>query len=503
MTFFFLSILSGLQFALLAFLSFFGLHRLSLVLQYFRLRSETPKPKREFQTLPRVCVQLPVYNEPRVIERLLHHCVALEYPAELIEFQILDDSNDETSALAASLTKRYREEGIRISHIRRQSREGFKAGALNYGLSLTSAEFVAVFDADFLPTKEFLKKSIHFFKEAEIGMVQHCWGHINSKASLLTRAQTMLLDGHFRIEHTARHRSGKYFNFNGTAGIWRKSAIAEAGGWQGDTLTEDLDLSYRSQLQGTKFVYLVESKVPAELPDSIDAFRSQQHRWTKGSIQVLRKLGSHIADANIPLGIKAEAFFHLGANLCYPVMLLMGLLVLPLLLLWQYSFPENEVSSLLYRGVFSVALIAVIVFYTSAAIESRKVSLVRALLELPLAIISGLALSLSNSIAVLEALSGHQSAFIRTPKSGFLPTSFSTQTKSSWRPWLRHLELLCACYFLLSLCYAASISMWGAVFFLSLYFCGFAFFALESWPRSQSKIRSLHRRFHLAPSISR
>jgi len=312
---------------ILGLLAVYGLHRLVLIGRYYRYKSNPPTPKQVFDRLPPVTVQLPVYNEKEVVRRLVEQVVQLDYPNDLLEIQVLDDSTDETTSICEKVVGAYQAQGVNIHHITRSHRQGFKAGALAHGLECAQGEFVAIFDADFLPNPDFLKRAMHFFTDTQVGVVQLRWGYLNRTESLLTRGQAVLLDGHFVIEHTARDRSGCFFNFNGTAGIWRKSTIAEAGGWQGDTLTEDLDLSYRAQLSGAKFVYLLDDEVPSELPGEVDAFKSQQHRWTKGAIQVLRKLHRQIWTSPLPRRVKVEAFFHFTAHFCYPLLLFAGVTV--------------------------------------------------------------------------------------------------------------------------------------------------------------------------------
>jgi cellulose synthase/poly-beta-1,6-N-acetylglucosamine synthase-like glycosyltransferase len=419
---------------------------------------------------------------------LIQHTVEIEYPKDLLEIQILDDSTDETKSLLDSLCSQYRAQGFDIKVIRRENRLGFKAGALSEGLKVARGEFLAIFDADFLPTKHFLKKTIPYFANPEISMVQTRWSHLNSLFSLLTRAQSVLLDGHFQIEHTARHRSGFYFNFNGTAGIWRKSAIDNAGGWQGDTLTEDLDLSYRAQLAGSKFVYLCDVSIPAELPIEIDAFKSQQHRWTKGSVQVFRKLFFDIMSAPIRRDIKLEALLHLGANFCYPMLLMLGLLILPCLYVSHSSEPLDQITSgtplliVLYKLVFLSAFLSLFVFYGTAVIETKSLSRKSLWYTLPLALVMGIGLSVNNSLAVFEALIGHRSDFNRTPKTGATngPRSKGCAAKKvfRWRAWSHWLECFLAIYFLGTLYFAAIIGRWEAIPFISLYFFGFAIFAV-------------------------
>lgn len=470
------------QFSALAILAVFGMHRFYLVLRYLTLRKRKPSPLSTFNQLPRVTVQLPIYNEREVLERLLSHVATLEYPRELLDIQLLDDSTDNTRLLASQLVQRFQAEGLPIEHITRTDRSGFKAGALSHGLKQAKGEFVAVFDADFLPSKNFLMDSIHYFTDGQVGMVQLRWGHLNTVFSLLTRAQTVLLDGHFQIEHTVRHRRGLYFNFNGTAGIWRTSTIAKAGGWQGDTLTEDLDLSYRAQLSGAQFVYLVDSAVPAELPVEIDAFKSQQHRWTKGAIEVLLKLWTRIFTAPISNAHKAEAFFHLAANFCYPVLLFAGVLILPSIHAQEVlkAAPPWLLTSV--RASFLFAFFSIFSFYVVATQESRTVSWIRTVGEVVLALIVGIGLSLSNTIAITEALIGKKSSFKRTPKTGIIEKNSANRARRSsrtahWRSWLPFGEAALAGYFFFTISYAISIGRYETLPFASLFFLGFGYYA--------------------------
>ena len=283
-----------------------------------KIKKPRPSPKRKFDKLPRVTIQLPMYNEMYVAERLIDAVVKMDYPRELLEIQVLDDSTDETVAIASRRVEHYKEQGLDISYLHRQNRKGYKAGALEEGMKVAKGEFIAVFDADFIPHKHFLTNTIHFFTAPNIGMVQMRWSHLNRNFSLITNLQSIFLDGHFVIEHTARNRSGRFFNFNGTAGIWRKAAIIDGGGWQHDTLTEDLDLSYRTQMKGWQFIYLPDFSVPAELPVDIVAFKAQQHRWAKGSIQTAKKLLPKIFRAKLPLAREGRGLFPPGGQLCLP-----------------------------------------------------------------------------------------------------------------------------------------------------------------------------------------
>src|SRR5215472_11623014 len=310
-------------------LSAYGIHRYCIIYLYFKNRHRRPVPLKEFSSLPSVTIQLPIYNEIYVVERLLTAVGRIDYPKDKLEIQILDDSTDDTVELAQREVNKLRAEGFDAVVLRRGDRVGFKAGALDYGLRHAKGEFFFIFDADFVPPPDILRKIIHHFTDPKVGMIQTRWGHINRSYSWLTRAQAVLLDGHLVLEQTARSRSGRFFNFNGTAGLWRKSCIREAGGWQHDTLTEDLDLSYRAQLRGWRFVFLADIVTPAELPVDIDGFKSQQHRWTKGSIQTCKKVLPRIWTSKLPLYIKIEATAHLTANFAYLLLAFLCVLLHP------------------------------------------------------------------------------------------------------------------------------------------------------------------------------
>ncbi|MGA9992367.1 MAG: cellulose synthase family protein, partial [Thiobacillaceae bacterium] len=307
-----------LYFFVLSILAIYGWHRYYLVYLYMKHKGNAPAPPPDLAVLPRVTVQLPIFNEMYVADRLIDAVCEIDYPRELLEIQVLDDSTDETTSIAELAVRRHAARGFDIHYLHRVDRTGYKAGALEAGLHQATGEFIAIFDADFVPPVEFLKKTLpHFATDPRIGMVQARWGHINQDYSLLTKIQSILLDAHFVLEHGARNRSHCFFNFNGTAGIWRRETIGSAGGWQHDTLTEDLDLSYRAQLAGWRFVFLPDLVSPAEVPVEMNSFKSQQHRWAKGSIQTCIKLLPRILGSKQPLSVKVEAFFHLTANFNY------------------------------------------------------------------------------------------------------------------------------------------------------------------------------------------
>ncbi len=319
-------------------LAAYGAHRYILVYLYYKhKKNRTTEPAAYFEDLPRVTVQLPIFNEQYVVDRLLDAICKLKYPQEKLDIQVLDDSTDETVEVARGLVDRCAALGHPISYHHRTNREGFKAGALAEGMKTAKGEFVAIFDADFTPPEDFLLRTIHHFSDPGIGMVQTRWTHINRNYSILTQVEAILLDGHFVLEHSGRARSGVFFNFNGTAGVWRRKAIEEAGGWQHDTLTEDTDLSYRAQLKGWKFIYLQDVECPAELPVEMTAFKTQQARWAKGLIQTGKKILPQVLKSDAPLRTKIEAWYHLTANLSYPLMIVLSVLLLPAMIIRFYQ----------------------------------------------------------------------------------------------------------------------------------------------------------------------
>ena len=407
--------------SILVLMSIYGINRYYTIYLFKKHRHDKITPLSQFKKLPRVTIQLPVFNEKYVVERLIDYVVNIRYPKELLEIQVLDDSTDETQEIASKKCKEKKKEGYNIKYIHREDRTGFKAGALENGMNLTKGEFIAVFDADFLPPADFLERTIHFFTDKKIGMIQARWDHVNRRYSLLTECQSILLDGHFMIEHTARNRSGRFFNFNGTAGIWRKATIIDAGGWQHDTLTEDLDLSYRAQLKGWNFIYLPDLTVPAELPIEMTAFKSQQFRWAKGSIQTFLKLKGMILRADVPFRIKLEAFFHIGANFMYALMVLLTVLM-PVILVIRFERGYKHLA-FLDVPIFICATLSVFMFYfyteyivikETLSVQNRSAT--RPLAFLPFVVAIGIGLCINNSKAVIEAVLHKQSPFNRTPK---------------------------------------------------------------------------------------
>ncbi|PWT92874.1 MAG: glycosyl transferase family 2 [Acidobacteria bacterium] len=466
-------------FAVLILLSIYGIHRGIMVYLYWKYRGFRRDAKEQFAELPAVTVQLPVYNEMYVVERLIDAVCGIEYPVSKFEVQVLDDSTDETQNIARAMVERYQNKGFNIHYIHRTNRTGYKAGALAEGLMTASGEFVAVFDADFIPTKETLQKTIHYFTDPQIGMVQVRWGHVNSEYSLLTKIQSIMLDGHFVIEHTARNLSGRFFNFNGTAGIWRKEAILSSGGWQHDTLTEDLDLSYRAQMKGWRFLFVPDVISPAEVPVEINSFKSQQHRWAKGSIQTCRKLLPAIFRSNLPWWIKVESFFHLSSNISYVLMMILSFFMLPSLIIRYEQGWQNIM--ILDLPIFLIGTMSVTSFYFLSQKEVYNDWWAR-IKYIPLLMSLGIGLSVNNSKAVLEALFGYESEFKRTPKYCIEKSSDNWEHKKYKvsKSALVLVELAFAVYFAMTIYYAILSQLYFSVPFLMLFFFGFSYMSLIS-----------------------
>ena len=458
-------------------LSVFGAHRIKVLYLYWKHRPDEPRPTSEFPELPRLTVQLPIFNELNVVERLLKAVVALDYPADKLQIQVLDDSTDETAAFTEKLCAEIAATGRDIEFRHRTNRHGFKAGALDEAMPTATGEFIVIFDADFLPAPDMLRKMIHHFTDERVGLVQARWGHINKNFSLLTKLQAMFLDGHLVLEQTARSRHGEFLNFNGTAGIWRRKAITESGGWQHDTLTEDLDLSYRAQLRGWRFIYLKDVVVPAELPPDMDSFKSQQHRWTKGSIQVCKKIFTDVWDSEESLPIKLEATAHLGSNFAY----LLTLCTLVLMYPANFMFGNSWVKAVLVDiPVFLFASLSVIVFYLTAQGAQTKGGWWKTLPYLPLLLALGIGMSINNGKAVLEALLGQESDFVRTPKYGVETQSQIRQQKPKYvagKSLVLWIEVALALYFLGMMVMAVVRHQWASLPFLGLFFFGFAYVA--------------------------
>jgi cellulose synthase/poly-beta-1,6-N-acetylglucosamine synthase-like glycosyltransferase len=486
-----------LYFTILAVLAVYGAYRIKQVIDFWRYRKFVPVPKGQFNEgdLPHITVQLPLFNELYVVDRLLKAVTAIDYPRERFEIQVLDDSTDETVKVAEAIVGKYAAKGFDISYIHRSDRTGFKAGALENGLRSAKGELVAIFDADFVPKRDCLRKLVDFFVDPMVGCAQMRWAHINGSYNLLTRLQTIMLDGQFVVEQTTRNRTGGFFNFNGTAGIWRRRAIEMSGGWQHDTLTEDTDLSFRAQLMGWKFVYLLDEESPAEIPVEINAFKAQQRRWAKGVMQVGLKLYPRIWLAPLPLRVKLEMFFRLTGNISYPLMIIASLLQFPLLLV-RYNQPFYHLMVLDLPLLF-FSSISVVLFYGTAVWYLDKKRAPR-MLHLPLVMALGIGLAFSNARAVLEALLGVKSDFIRTPKYRVENDADATWKRKKYkrkRGLLPLLELGFAVYFMLAIIYSARLHMWGTIPFLTLFFFGFGYMGVMSVVQTTSgkRFRSLWR----------
>lgn len=478
----------ALYFGALACLAGYGMHRWYLLWLYARLKKKRVEPGPLPDDPPQLTIQLPIFNEMYVVERLVEAVTAIEYPPDRLEIQVLDDSTDETVEIAAKAVQKARASGFRIVHLHRTDRSGYKAGALEAGLKVSRGELVAVFDADFLPEPDFAQRLVPYFNDPAVGMVQARWGHLNRMFSALTRVQAMFLDGHFVIEHTARNRSGRFFNFNGTAGIWRRQCIADAGGWQHDTLTEDLDLSYRAQMKGWQFIYDPEYAVPAELPVEMTAFKSQQHRWAKGSIQTARKLLPSILRSDLPFRVKLEATFHLTANVGYLLVLVLAALVVPSI--WLRSEISPWLLILIDLPLFFLSTVSIGMFYVQAYREALG-SCKGVFRWIPFLMAVGIGLSINNARAVLEALRGQVSGFRRTPKynlaGGESIASRRYRIRINRDTWI---ELGLAGYFTAAIGAALTASLWAAVPFLLLFGTGYAYTAgstlVQSWRSRQS-----------------
>jgi cellulose synthase/poly-beta-1,6-N-acetylglucosamine synthase-like glycosyltransferase len=468
-------------FAVMIVLALYGVHRYTMCYLYFRYRKNYhPDPPRHFEELPLVTVQLPIYNEQFVIDRLIEAVCAMEYPREKLEIQVLDDSTDETQQVAADIVAQYAALGHPIVYIHRTNRHGYKAGALDAGLKVAKGEYVAIFDADFVPPTDWIMKVIHHFAEPEIGMVQTRWTHMNRDYSMLTQIEAILLDGHFVLEHGARVRSGDYFNFNGTAGMWRIKAIAEGGGWQHDTLTEDTDLSYRSQLAGWKFKYLPAVECPSELPIEMTAFKTQQARWAKGLIQTSIKVLPLMFKSDVPRRIKVEAIYHLTANLSYPLMIVMSVLLMPAMIC---RFYQGWFQMLLIDvPLFTASSLSIAVFYLMSQRELFPKTWMKTFLYLPFLMALGIGLTVTNTKAVMEALFGIKSAFVRTPKYRVAKKGEKSQAAKYRKrlvlaPWI---EIFLGFYFLGAILYTFSNHNYFTAPFLILFVIGYWYTGLMS-----------------------
>ena len=477
-------------FIVMLILAFYGIHRYQLVWLYYRNRkkathSGAPPSYFTEQQLPFVTIQLPIYNEQYVIDRLIDACCRIEYPRDRFEIQLLDDSTDETTDVARAIVERYAAgtEGLPpqpVHYIHRTNRHGYKAGALEEGLRVARGELVAIFDADFVPPPDWLARVVHHFSEPGVGMVQTRWTHLNRDYSFLTQVEAILLDGHFVLEHGGRSRAGVFFNFNGTAGMWRRQAIEDAGGWQHDTLTEDTDLSYRAQLAGWKFKYLQDVECPAELPIEMTAFKTQQARWAKGLIQTSKKVLPAVFKSDAPFHIKLEAWYHLTANISYPLMIVLSTLLMPAMIIRSWQGPLQML--LIDLPLFLASTASVSTFYMTSQRELFPRTWWKTVIYLPFLMAMGTGLAITNTKAVLEALVGHKSAFARTPKYRVQNKGEKSQAKKYRKrlgvvPWI---EMAIGCYFAFTVWYASTTENYFTVPFLLLFVLGYWYTGLLS-----------------------
>ncbi|HEX5216494.1 MAG TPA: cellulose synthase family protein [Vicinamibacterales bacterium] len=462
-------------FFVLSILGLYGWHRYFLVYQYMKNKDRVPGPAPRLDEWPVVTVQLPIYNEMYVVDRLIDAICDLDYPQDKLEIQVLDDSTDETREIAELAVRRYAQRGFDIKYIHRVDRTGFKAGALDAALKVARGEFIAIFDADFVPSSDFLKRTVGYFStDDKLAVVQARWGHLNHNYSLLTKVQAVMLDGHFVLEHGGRNRSGCFFNFNGTAGVWRRVAIGDGGGWQHDTLTEDLDLSYRTQLRGWRFLFVPDLVAPAELPVEMNAFKSQQHRWAKGSIQTCRKVLPFILVSDLPTKVKMEAFFHLTANFNYLLMIALSVLMFPAMVV-RYEMGWTEML-LIDIPLFLAATLSVFNFYLISQREAYPDWKSR-VKYLPIVMAIGIGLAVNNAKAVLEAMFGDPGEFTRTPKYGIEKRADDWHQKKYHQsmPIQPLVEFGLGLYFTATVIYALSHEIYGTLPFLALFQFGFLY----------------------------
>jgi len=456
--------------SVLGVVALYGFHRYLLVYLYLKHRHDNYQPKSQFNELPRVTVQLPMYNEREVAERIIDATCSIDYPLEKFEIQVLDDSTDDSGRIAREACDRWIAKGYPVRYIHRENRKGYKAGALAEGLPKASGELIVIFDADFVPPRDILYNVVDYFTDEKVGMVQVRWDHLNRDASLLTQSQAIFLDGHFVIEHTARNRSGRFMHFNGTAGVWRRKTIEDAGGWEHDTLTEDLDLSYRAQMKGWQFVYLPQFCAPAELPPEMIGFKMQAHRWTKGSFQTaIKLLPKVLRSKHLPLRVKTEAFFHLTNTIVYVLMVVLTILMYPAFL--SFYSPLKALSHTWDQSLFSISLFILATCSASTFFIVGQRELLgrmagwKTLLYLPLLMALGVGISLNNCMAVLGAIWGairrKPSEFIRTPKYGVTGIAKAAwQSASVWT--LRKLSLP-----IIEIAFGCYMSSW---IFISIYY---------------------------------
>ncbi|MDR3626731.1 MAG: glycosyltransferase [Ignavibacteriaceae bacterium] len=471
----------------LSILFIFGLHGFIMIFYYNKYKDVKYVPKDGVTPNYKVTIQLPLYNELYVVERIINAVCEIDYPKENMEIQVLDDSTDETVQITDKIVEQKKKEGFDIQHIRRGNREGYKAGALKEAMKTAKGEFIAIFDADFIPQKQFLRKTLAFFTDEKVGMVQTRWEHLNVDYSILTKAQALALDGHFVIEQTVRNKAGFFMQFNGTGGVWRKSCIIDAGNWDGTTLTEDLDLSYRAQINGWKFIYIKDFTSPAELPSEISALKSQQFRWTKGAIETAKKILPLVWKAKIPLRIKWQATFHLTSNFVFPFTLLAAILSVPL------TFIKNSGPHQLYFAVLSIFILAFVGTFLLYLFAQKDVhsDWRKKIVLFPLFMAGSMGFAVNNSRAVFEGLMNRKSEFVRTPKFKVVDNDDSIAGKKYTNKKLGfsvYVELIMAIYCLVGIVSSIYFLEIAALPFQLLFFIGFSFVSIASIKNAYSKV---------------
>ncbi|OGW82079.1 MAG: hypothetical protein A3G33_04865 [Omnitrophica bacterium RIFCSPLOWO2_12_FULL_44_17] len=467
----------------------YGLHRLILAILALRASNKSKQPTSTFSELPFVTVQLPIYNELYVVEQLLTSVGNIEYPRDRFEIQVLDDSTDETVKITENMVGKLQAEGIQVELIHRVDRSGFKAGALANGLKTAKGEFVTVFDADFVPAPDFIHRTVHYFTDPGVGMVQARWGSQNVKESLLTRLQSMMIDGHFMVDQLARSSSGRFMNFNGSAGMWRRSAIESAGGWQADTLCEDLDLSYRAQLKGWKFIFLPDYVVPQELPRDMRAFKSQQFRWSKGSLEVGAKLLGKVWQSQVPLKVKIEATLHLTGNFGYALLIVLCLITLPTML---NGLTSSAGFLSMIESVIYVAGIVSLVFYFFAFNKKIYPDWLSRMKYFPMFVVGMAGLAFIHLGALWEVVRGKKTPFVRTPKYG--QVSSNADLKMKYKMPLDPLvicELSMSLYMLITIILAVHEENYSAIPCLLIIQLGFLYVGLQSLLKPKFKKSSI------------
>lgn len=463
----------------LSILFIFGLHGFIMIYYYNKYKDVSHKQPEDEKINSMVTIQLPLFNEKYVVERLIDAVCEIDYPKDKMEIQVLDDSTDETVNITAAKVEEKQKLGFNILHLRRENREGFKAGALKEGLKTAAGKFIAIFDADFVPQKDFLKKTIPYFSNEKVGMVQTRWEHLNSDYSLLTKAQALALDGHFVIEQNVRNKAGFFINFNGTGGVWRKSAIEDAGNWHSDTLTEDLDLSYRAQLLGWKFIFLRDFTSPAELPSEINALKAQQFRWTKGAIETAKKILPKVLKSKMPIKVKLQAIFHLTNNIVFPFILLAAILNVPLIYIKNSGSHEAYFAIL---SLFVLAFIGSFLFYLYSQKDIRT-DWRKKIVLFPVFMAGSMGFAVNNSRAVIEGLLSRKSEFVRTPKFKIVDGNDKWEEKNYVNRKLDfsvYIEVMMAAYCFIGILSSIYFLEFAALPFQLLFFLGFSLVAYLS-----------------------